>query len=168
MVSLVRPDTRLDSNQHRVVLREVGLRMIAAHPLLGVGPEQVSRQFLKYVPDDAKPWPEAWYSGHLHNIYLQYAAERGLPALAAFLWLVGKVLFDFVRSGRQSWSRKTESRFVLHAATAIVVGVLVGGWGEHSLGDSEVLTLFMAMIACGYVAAGLEPRENRIDVRHAA
>ena len=54
--------------------------MIRAHPILGLGPEQVGKVFLAYVPPDIlSPLPKGWY-GHLHNIYLQFAAERGLPA----------------------------------------------------------------------------------------
>jgi len=35
---------------------------------------------------------------------------------------------------------------------ASVIAILVGGIGEHNLGDSEVLGLFFTMLCCGYAA----------------
>jgi putative inorganic carbon (HCO3(-)) transporter len=142
-----------DSNQDRVILARTGLRMVAANPWLGVGPEHVQRRFLEYLPEDLGKPP--WW-GHLHNIYLQYAAERGLPALAALLWLVGATLRRFLGSARRMASGDPR-RFAVHAATASILGVLVGGMLEHNLGDSEVLVLFVSMIACGYAALEQEP-----------
>ncbi len=76
VLSVVRPHGSDDSNSRRVILVRTGLNMIRSHPFMGLGPEQVGRQFLAYVPSDIpKPLPKGWY-GHLHNVYLQYAAER--------------------------------------------------------------------------------------------
>ena len=74
--SLFRPQ-KVDSNDFRKVTFETGVQMIEAHPLLGLGPEGVKKHFMEYVPKSVpRPLPSGWY-GHLHNIYLQYAAERG-------------------------------------------------------------------------------------------
>jgi O-antigen ligase len=151
-VSIFQPHGDLDSNAHRALLRRVGWEMIKAHPLLGVGPEQVAPQFDAYLPPDVpRPLPEAYYTGHLHNIYFQYAAERGLPALAALLWMLGRPLYDFLRALHRI-PKTAESRWVLHAAAAVIIAVMVGGFYEVNLGDSEVLTVFLAMLACGYAA----------------
>ena len=67
-----------DSNEHRLVTFQTGLGMIRAHPWFGIGPDMVKRDFDKYVPTDiSRPLPEGYY-GHLHNVYLQYAADRGI------------------------------------------------------------------------------------------
>jgi len=143
------PDPKLDSNADRVAMRSTGIRMIQAHPVLGVGPEHVERNFVKHMPDDlAKP---PWV-GHLHNIYLQFAAERGVPALLAMLWLLGKALVDFRAALRRLRPEEATRRCVLHAAVACMIGILVGGWWEHNLGDSEVLASVWTVIAGGYVA----------------
>ena len=71
--------------------------MIRAHPWFGMGPEEVKLQFNNYVPADIpRPLPEGWY-GHLHNIYLQYAAERGIPTMLLMLWMLGQILYDCLR-----------------------------------------------------------------------
>ncbi|HTW66594.1 MAG TPA: O-antigen ligase family protein [Bryobacteraceae bacterium] len=149
VISVVEPSA-VDSNEHRAVLRDAGFEMIRAHPWLGLGPEQVKYQFDQWVPADDKPLPIGFY-GHLHNIYLQYAAERGIPVLLVLLWLIGKVLWDFATALRRK-AIEPEVRFILHGAIAAIIAILAEGFLEYNLGDSEVLTLFLAVVAFGYVA----------------
>jgi putative inorganic carbon (HCO3(-)) transporter len=152
--SVFQPHPDWDSNQRHLIMARTGWEMIKAHPWFGVGPEQVGVQFLKYVPEDVpRPLPKGWY-GHLHNVYVQYAAERGIPALIAILWFLGKALYDFrraLRTGKQSG----QARFALHGAIASILAVLAEGFFEHNLGDSEVLTMVLVVIAFGYVAAAV-------------
>ncbi len=135
--------------------------MVRAHPWLGLGPEQIKYQFDQWVPPDARPLPSGYY-GHLHNVYLQYAAERGLPTFLIFLWLVAKVLLDFARTLRTKVA-EPESRFVLHGSIAAIIAILAEGFAEYNLGDSEVLTLFLAVVAFGYIA-----RETRMAAQQNA
>ena len=150
----------------RVVTWRTGLRMVEAHPLLGLGPEQikprqpnrsVSQIFIQYLPPDVhEPLPDGWY-GHLHNIYLQYAAERGIPAMLAVLWMLVMMLTDFWRALGRLPPGPDDRRFVLHGAIAVIIATMIAGCFEHNLGDSEVLTMFLVVAACGYVAAEKEP-----------
>ena len=147
-VSFVHPHGEADSNQHRIVTWRTGLRMIEAHPLLGLGPEQVGPQFEKYVPADVpRPLPEGWY-GHLHDNYLHYAAERGVPAMLFLVWFLFRALFDFIRAARRRTG--AEGSWCLHGAAAGVIAIFVAGFFEVNLGDSEVLTMFLVLISCGY------------------
>jgi putative inorganic carbon (HCO3(-)) transporter len=153
VTSIIQPRAQTDSNLHRSITRRTGVQMIRAHPVLGLGPEVMkdAAQFDRYVPSDIpRPLPEGWY-GHLHNIYLQYAAERGIPTMLALMWMIGKSLWDFA-AGLRGKLAGTEARFVLHGAIAVILAVLAEGLLEYNLGDSEVLMLFLAMIAFGYVA----------------
>jgi O-antigen ligase len=152
VVSMFHPQRELDSNQHRIVCWRTGLRMIQAHPWFGLGPEQVRIQFDRYVPPDVpRPLPEGWY-GHLHNIYIHYAAERGVPTMLMLVWFLGKVLYDMLAALRRLPPGRSEARFLLHGVAAVTIAVLVSGFFELNLGDSEVLTLFLAAVACGYAA----------------
>ncbi len=160
VVSAIKPHRELDSNAHRILTRKVGWAMIRAHPWFGLGPEQVGRQFTRYLPEGTPlPLPKGFY-GHLHNIYLQFGAERGLPALGALLWFIGRVLRDFER-GAQSFGKVPRVQFVLQGAIAVIVAILVEGCFEHNLGDSEILTLFLAAVAFGYVAIENAPYMKR-------
>jgi len=153
VISVVQPHGETDSNKHRMILRRTGLEMIKAHPLLGLGPEVMAprKEFDKYVPADIpKPLPDGYYA-HLHNIYLQYAAERGIPTMLVLMWMIGKILWDFATSLRGKLA-SNEARFVLHGAIAVILAILAEGFLEYNLGDSEVLTLFLAVVSFGYVA----------------
>jgi putative inorganic carbon (hco3(-)) transporter len=158
VISVIRPHGQVDSNSHRLITRRTGWEMVKAHPWFGLGPEQIGPQFDAYVPPDIpRPLPRGWY-GHLHNIYLQYAAERGIPGLLAILWLIGRALRDFLRvlrSGRIA----SDAVWLVHGAVAAILAVLAEGLFEYNLGDSEVLTMFLAVLACGYSAARLQPCE---------
>ena len=151
VTSIIQPHGETDSNEHRMITRRTGIEMIRAHPLLGLGPEQVKYQFERWVPADIpKPLPEGWY-GHLHNIYLQYAAERGIPTMLCMMWMIAKIFWDFMLGLR--WSPAgIEARFVLHGAIAVILAILAEGFLEYNLGDSEVLTLFLAVVGFGYIA----------------
>jgi putative inorganic carbon (HCO3(-)) transporter len=150
-ISAFRPRAGVDSNEHRAMTRAIGWQMIQAHPWLGIGPEQVGRQYLQYLPPGTEmPLPIGYY-GHLHNIYVHYAAERGVPTMLALMWMLGRALFDFVRALRRL-PAGAEERWVLHGAVAVIGAVLISGFWELNLGDSEVLGMFLAVLGCGYVA----------------
>ena len=125
--------TRLD----RVAMIHEGERMIAAHPLTGVGPNMVEPLYARYRGEDAvnKVNP------HLHNVPLQIAAERGLPALAIWIWFVVAVVRDL-------WNRFRDGRqpFLAASGLACVAALLTAGLFEYNFGDSEVLMLFLIII----------------------
>jgi putative inorganic carbon (hco3(-)) transporter len=148
--SVVEPHGEMDSNRHRAILRETGILIIRAHPWLGIGPEQVKYQSDGWIPASARPLPVGYY-GHLHNVYLQYAAERGVPTLLIFFWMIGKILWDFATALRRKLINP-EARFILHGAIAAILALLAEGFTENNLGDSEVLTMFLAVVAFGYIA----------------
>jgi O-antigen ligase len=88
--------------------------------------------------------PEGFY-GHLHNIYLQYAAERGIPAtlfMVAFLIWPAWLWFQTARRLPQD----STALWALNLGIAVVIGVLITGIFEHNLGDSEVLALTLSAL----------------------
>jgi putative inorganic carbon (hco3(-)) transporter len=152
MISLVEPRADIDSNRHRIVTFRTGIEMIKAHPWFGLGPEQIRRSFDSYVPPDIqRPLPVGYY-GHLHNIYIQYAAERGIPALLFIMWLVAMTIWDCFQAILRAGRAQSEQVFILHGSIAVIIGILVGGLFEYNLGDSEVLMMFLSVVALGYAA----------------
>ncbi|HEY7292005.1 MAG TPA: O-antigen ligase family protein [Vicinamibacterales bacterium] len=132
--------TRLD----RVAMIHEGERMIAAHPLTGVGPNMVERLYSEYRGADAVNK----INPHLHNVPVQIAAERGLPALAIWLWFIVATIRDVwqrFRSGQQV--------FLAAAALACITALLTAGLFEYNFGDSEVLMLFLIVITLPAAAA---------------
>jgi O-antigen ligase len=156
--SMVQP-RNIDSNAFRIVAWRTGLRMVESHPWLGLGPEGVKYHFEDWVPPDVpRPLPSGWY-GHLHNIYLQYAAERGIPTMLAMMWLLGQILVDFWRGLRVLPPGRSDVRFLLHGAIAVILATLAEGFVEYNLGDSEVLTMFLVVVGCGYLALDRAPEK---------
>ena len=144
-------DVQTDSsNRSRIVMLHTGLAMIAAHPLFGVGPERVGPRFMDYKPRSME-LPPAWY-GHLHNNYLQIAAERGLPCLIIFLWLFAEILREGFLLGRDP---DLASRAIGHMEVAVTVGLMFAGLFEFNFGDSEVLILFLFLVAASVAWARL-------------
>jgi putative inorganic carbon (HCO3(-)) transporter len=152
MKSFVSPRADVDSNAHRIVTWVTGVQMIKAHPWFGLGPERIAREFNSYVPADIpRPLPPGYY-GHLHNIYLQYSAERGVPGMLLMMWFIGLAVWDCARGIQRSGRVRSVQLFILHGTIAVTIGVLIGGLFEYNLGDSEVLMMFVSVVALGYAA----------------
>jgi O-antigen ligase len=134
-----RDPTRVD----RVTMLKIGGRMVAEHPLTGVGPTRVGPQYKKFL----KAGETDHVNPHLHNVPMQIAAERGLPALAAWLWMVVVLVLDMVRRLKLS-----ESRFLAAAALACIVAMFAAGMAEYNFGDSEFLMLFLVLMTLPYAA----------------
>lgn len=152
-------DTQADtSNRSRLLMLQTGLEMIAAHPWFGVGPQRVGAEFFRYKPASL-PVPEAWY-GHLHSNYLQFAAERGIPFLLIWLWLIYQVAHEGFLASR---SADTKTRVLGHAAVAATVGLLVAGLFEFNFGDSEVLMLYLFVISIPFAWHRLENHRGPVE-----
>jgi putative inorganic carbon (hco3(-)) transporter len=146
----------VDSNTFRVITWTTGLEMIKAHPVFGLGPEGVKYHFEEWVPKEIpRPLPVGWY-GHLHNIYLQYSAERGIPTMLVLLWMIGKMLWDYWGALRKLPPGRSDERFLLHGGIAVILATLAEGFFEYNLGDSEVLTMFLVVVGCAYQAVPMK------------
>src|SRR6185437_9741867 len=98
--SLTNPHGATDSNSHRIIVWRTGWQMIKAHPVVGVGPEEIRKKavFDAYLPADIHyPLPDGNYQ-HLHSIYIHYAAEEGLPAAIFLTAALVMAIVDFRRA----------------------------------------------------------------------
>jgi len=132
------------TNQDRVSMLKSGAAMIRDHWLTGVGPNRVPAEYLAhYKRADAVDPPDKPGStrAHLHNVVVQIAAERGLPALAAWLWFV-------VVAATSLWKQmqRGPNPALAAAGLAAIVAMLSAGLFEHNFGDSEFLMLFLGLI----------------------
>jgi O-antigen ligase len=130
-------DAKDPTRRDRLAMLLEGQHMVRDHPLLGVGPNMVEEVYAQYrVPEAVEQ-----VNPHLHNVPMQIAAERGLPALViwlAFLGVLGRDLARLVRTMRP--------RTLPAAAIASIVGMLAAGLFEYNFGDSEFLMLFLLLI----------------------
>jgi O-antigen ligase len=138
-------DLKDPTNRDRLAMLHTGEQMIRDRPLVGVGPNMVEAFYPKYRDPNAV---EA-VNPHLHNVPLQIAAERGLPALAIWLWFVAITLFDLVRGFRS----RVLPRVPAAAALAAMVAMLSAGLFEYNFGDSEFLMLLLLLITLPFAAS---------------
>lgn len=114
---LLRPNrSDQESTAIRMELWKSGLRMIRAHPLLGVGLGN-----FKVLSSDYGG-PELKKAGMAHNTYIEIAAETGLPGLLAFLAIL---YFSFRTLERIRRDRDGAGlAFLRKAASGIQAGLL--------------------------------------------
>ena len=146
-------DLRDPSNRDRVAMLRTGVAMVKARPLTGVGPNQVPRAYPTYRSPDAV---EA-VNPHLHNVPMQIAAERGLPALAIWIWFLVVAATDL-------WRKLASSRhkFLAAGGLAAIAGMLGAGLFEHNFGDSEFLMLFLVLVTLPFAALRTDAPADRI------
>ncbi len=129
------------------MLRE-GEHMIAAHPIVGVGPNMVEELYAQY----RDPGAVNAINPHLHNVPVQIAAERGLPALAIWLVFIGVLVRDLFRAFKDE-----RYRVLAAAGLAAVVSMFAAGLFEYNFGDSEFLMLFLILVTLPFAAARAWP-----------
>jgi O-antigen ligase len=131
------------TNRDRVAMLEAGRAMVSDHPLTGVGPDMVQRVYPAY----RVPWAVNPTNPHLHNVPVQIAAERGLPALAFWAWFVAALT-------KGLWVRLPRVRgpALTAGALAAVTAMLSAGFFEYNFGDSEFLMLFLVLVTLPFAA----------------
>ncbi|MGE3402494.1 MAG: O-antigen ligase family protein [Vicinamibacterales bacterium] len=155
----IAPDTIVDrmvsmfdlndpTNRDRLAMVNTGTAMIADHPLTGVGPNMVERNYAQY----RDPGGVNATNPHLHNVPLQIAAERGLPALAVWAWLVVVMAAGLLRVFRSGGAPAGEKALAA-AGIAGIGAMLAAGLFEYNFGDSEFLMLLLVLVTLPFAAA---------------
>jgi O-antigen ligase len=144
--------SRDPSLAERFEMWHVGWRMIVKHPLVGVGPDNSPALYDFYLPPGKVPI--VGYHDHLHNNFIQLAAERGLPCVAAWIWLMAALLWNCLGIRRRS----ARLRWVADAGIAAWLALVVEGVFEFNFGSSPVLMVFLFVIATPFVVEILERR----------
>jgi O-antigen ligase len=128
------------TNQYRFEYARAGSRIIADYPLFGTGPNTVQAVFQnpKYGLSEM-----ARRNVHLHSNIMQIAAERGLPALAAWLALIA---WAFIALLRRAGPREGPGRPLAAGALAALAAFFVAGFFEFNFGDSEISTLLLFIL----------------------
>lgn len=131
------------TSRDRMAMLESGRAMVRDYPLTGVGPDMVQHVYPSYRVS----WAVQPSNPHLHNVPMQIAAERGLPALAAWLWFIAAV-------GHGLWTRLGRTRVpaLVAGGLAAMAAMLTAGLFEYNFGDSEFLMLFLVLITVPFAA----------------
>jgi putative inorganic carbon (HCO3(-)) transporter len=149
-------DLRDPSSRDRVAMLQTGAAMVKDHPLTGVGPNMVERLYTQY----RDPTSVQKKNPHLHNVPVQIAAERGLPAAAIWLAFVAVLAVGVFRIFRSS-----SDRVLAAGALAAIAAMLAAGMFEYNFGDSEFLMLFLVIVTLPFAAQRLD--HHAASTRHA-
>jgi O-antigen ligase len=141
----------------RLEMWRVALKMIRAHPWVGVGPNNIEEAYDLYLPKGKTP--ELGYHSHFHNDFLQFGAERGLPCLAAWVWLMGAL-------GWYTWKLRRQlsaQRWIADASFAAWMAFLVEGCFEFNFGTSPVLMAFLFVTSTPFIAGSVASSGEELE-----
>jgi O-antigen ligase len=144
-------DPKNETNRDRVAMLRYGTEMVRDHPWTGVGPDMVKAVYADYKDEMAVQA----INFHLHNVPMQIAAERGLPALVIWIGFIVLVTRDLIQKMRES-----KHPSLAAGGLAAIAAMLAAGLFEYNFGDSEFLMLFLVLITLPY-AADRGPTEAR-------
>jgi putative inorganic carbon (hco3(-)) transporter len=169
----------VDMTDPRIHVFFTAAHLIQDNPWFGVGPKIVQYEAPKYhqekdFPDwlqhavkllpnpskfreEEKNLPD-WLYQHMHDNFLQIAAETGIPGLILWLWFMIRLAWDARRCHRYASGPlfssgeglRKEALIASSAALAAWVALMIAGIFEYNFGDSEVLTLFLFIASAPY------------------
>lgn len=145
--------------RERVYMWKSGLQMVKERPFFGFGLDMIKRSYSRFANQDAIKKR----TGHLHNNLLHIAAERGLLALAAWLWIWTAFYISVFRRRRFFREGVMERRILVVGGAAAMTGFLVAGLFEYNFGDSEVV--MMAYFAMALPFVGEDPTSSLTEER---
>ncbi|MBV9328735.1 MAG: O-antigen ligase family protein [Chloroflexi bacterium] len=125
----------------RMDLWGAAARLIAAHPLLGVGPDNFRHYY------GAELGLEAWDERvQANNIYLEILADLGVLGLAAFAWVIGGPLVAAARGARRG-------AYLGLGVGLAIVAFLVHGWLDSFLAFNPTAWLLWLLLGVASSAA---------------
>jgi len=131
------------SNRERVQYFNAGIKIIGDYPLFGTGPDTVDMVFQnpKYGLGEI-----AKRNVHLHNNFIQIAAERGIVALAAWAAFIVWAFAQLLKLVTNKANPKSLPDPLAAGGLAALAAFVVAGLFEYNFGDSEVVTLLLLIL----------------------
>lgn len=143
-------DTNDGSTTWRMTVWREGAELLVSNPrhlVIGVGMDSLKTHWQEWHLFDNGNIP----MGHMHSTPLQFALERGIPTLIA--WMIW--MFIYLRMLWRGFRRKDASwheRGLLLGALGGAAGFLAGGLVHYNWGDSEVAMVFYVIMGLSLAA----------------
>jgi len=125
--------------RERIYIWKATWEMIKTHPLLGIGMDNYSIVYQKYMHKGA----EISHPSSAHNIFLNIWVEGGLLALFSF---VGIVIITFVKGFRLIRSLSGLARAVAIASFSALLGILIHNQVDCTLYSMHVGPIFWLLV----------------------
>lgn len=144
-----------DSNQDRIIMWKVALRVLEDHPVAGVGiahirtvwPDYFHQEWKEHFPHRQEIWSD------VHSLYLQQAGERGWPGLIVLLALFAALIV----SAAVHLSKDADRRDLHIATLAAMTAFLVMNITESAFQDTEIVFTLYLILAFAWSAAARRP-----------
>ena len=137
----------------RTDIWKVGLRMVKANPVLGVGADNFAIGAVHYLvaPGEIQRSDHILYQQlPAHNIYLQALAELGPPGLLGLLAIFGYVLLTLLRAARRFAHRRERSMELLTRALLIgLAGLMLSDFFSTAIYSKQLWLLMATAVAIG-------------------
>ena len=117
------------------------------HLLVGVGMDSIKSHWREWGLFDNGRMP----MGHMHSDYLQISLERGVPALVAWLILLGMYARMLWRVKRRIPPENWIERGLVLGAFGGLIGFMCSGLVHYNWGDSEVVMVFYLIMGLSLV-----------------
>jgi O-antigen ligase len=143
-------DRNDDSIRWRQTIQREGFELLINNPrhlLVGVGMDSIKAHWREWNLFEQGRRP----MGHMHSDYLQIALERGVPALIAWLALMGIYGVTLWRTVRRVPNENWIERGIVLGALGGLVGFLLSGLVHYNWGDSEVVMIFYLIMGLSLV-----------------
>jgi hypothetical protein len=145
-------DTSDQSTSWRQMVWREGFDLLISKPrhlLVGVGQDSIKAYWREWGLFDNGRQPV----GHMHSNLLQLALERGVPALVAWLILIGvyaRMLWQLQRRATDDFQRG-----LMLGALGGLAGFFASGLVHYNWGDSEVVTVLYFIMGLSLVVERL-------------
>ncbi len=132
------------SNESRLNMWKVGLKMFMDHPLTGTADSHIREIYETYKK------PETEGEGvHLHNNFIMILATTGIFGFLAFLGMFISIFIMQIKFYRKQ--RNHTYKMLIFGSILVMISFQISGIFEWSFGDHEVMTVFFFLIAVPFV-----------------
>jgi len=149
------------STSWRLTVWREGFNLLTSEPrhlAVGVGMDSIKKRAVEWRLFDDGKLP----MGHMHSTPLQFALERGIPTLIAWIiWMFVylRMLWQKIREHKLEWLE----RGILLGAFGGTIGFLTSGLVHYNWGDSEVAMVFYLIMGLSLMV--IKDAEARTLVR---
>ncbi len=155
-VSVIDPTD--ESTAWRLTVWREALPLLAEHPLVGIGPDTATERWKQMGLGDNGKLPP----GHFHSTPLQFAVDRGIPALLAWIALVAVFIVNVARLVRRLGRGEAEAEdwrttAVVLGAWGAFIGFVASSLVHFNWGDSEPMEMAWCLMGLAFAVQRLTP-----------
>ncbi len=145
-------DPKHPSNESRIVMWNVGLKIFCDYPIIGVGDNEITKIYNKYKK------PESHGEGsHLHSNIIMILATKGLLGFLIYISLF--FTFFLIQIKYFKKIKKKEDKLLIFGCLLATISFHIAGIFEWNYGDWEVLTLLIFILTIPFILININKNE---------